>query len=95
MVILEAMAHARPVIATSVGSVCDVVEDRVTGLLVPPSSPDALANALEQMIVEKELRLKLGVAGRQLIAEQFTIARLNGQLEELFGRICGRMSCAP
>ena len=95
MVILEAMAHARPVIATSVGSVCDVVEDRVTGLLVPPSSPDALANALEQMIVEKGLRLKLGVAGHQLFAERFTIARLNGQLEELFGRICGRMSCAP
>jgi glycosyltransferase involved in cell wall biosynthesis len=41
MVLLEAMAHARPVIATSVGSVCDAVEDEVTGLLVPPSSPDA------------------------------------------------------
>jgi glycosyltransferase involved in cell wall biosynthesis len=95
MVILEAMAHARPVIATSVGSVCDAVEDRVTGLLVPPSSPDALANALEQIIVEKELRVKLGVAGCQLVAERFTIARLNGQLEELFRRSCGRVSSAP
>jgi glycosyltransferase involved in cell wall biosynthesis len=88
MVLLEAMAHERPVIATSVGSVCDAVEDEVTGLLVPPSSPDALASALEKMMVEKELRLKLGVAGRQLVAERFTITRLNGQLEELFGRLC-------
>ena len=39
-------------------------------------------------MVEKELRLKLGVAGRQLVAERFTITRLNGQLEELFGRLC-------
>ena len=77
------------------GSVCDAVEDRVTGLLVPPSSPDALANALEQIIVEKELRVKLGVAGCQLVAERFTIARLNGQLEELFRRSCGRVSSAP
>jgi glycosyltransferase involved in cell wall biosynthesis len=88
MVLLEAMAHARPVIATSVGSVCDAVEDEVAGLLVPPSSPDALAGALEKIMVEKELRLKLGNAGRQLVAERFTITRLNGQLEGLFGRLC-------
>jgi glycosyltransferase involved in cell wall biosynthesis len=95
MVILEAMAHARPVVATSVGSVCDVVEDGVTGLLVPPSNPDALANALEKIMIETELRQKLGVAGRQRIAERFTVTRLNGQLEELFGRICRRMSSVP
>lgn len=88
MVILEAMAHGRPVIATPVGSVCDAVEDEVTGLLVAPSDPDALAHALERIIVDKELRSKLGTAGRDLIVERFTISRLNNQLEELFGEIC-------
>jgi glycosyltransferase involved in cell wall biosynthesis len=89
MIILEAMAHARPVIATPVGSVCDAVEDEVTGLLVPPSSPDALAQALKRIIVDHDLRLELGATARRVIDERFTISRLNSQLEELFGQVLG------
>jgi glycosyltransferase involved in cell wall biosynthesis len=93
MIILEAMAHARPVVATPVGSVCDAAEDEVTGLLVPPSNPDALAQALKRIIVDRDLRLELGAAARRAIDERFTISRLNSQLEELFGQVldkCGK-----
>jgi glycosyltransferase involved in cell wall biosynthesis len=84
MIILEAMAHARPVIATPVGSVCDAVHDGVTGLIVPPSSPKALAQALGRLIADPDYRRQLGSAARQLSLEQFTISRLTEQLERVF-----------
>jgi glycosyltransferase involved in cell wall biosynthesis len=87
VVILEAMAHARPVIATPVGSISDAVEDGVTGLLVPPSNPDALAQTLERIIADKELRSKLGTAARQIFDARFTISRLSSQLGEIFDEV--------
>lgn len=89
MVIIEAMAHARPVIATSVGSVCDAVQDGVTGFVVPPSTPEALAAALERMILDSELRLKFGAAAQEIFDERFTVSRLNRQLEKIFGQLQG------
>jgi glycosyltransferase involved in cell wall biosynthesis len=89
VVILEAMAHGRPVIVTPVGSVCDVVENEVTGLIIPRSCPAALSHALARLIANRDLRSKLGLAGRQVILERFTISRLNDQLEKMFGQLMG------
>jgi glycosyltransferase involved in cell wall biosynthesis len=61
----EAMAHGRPVIASSVGGLVDAVEDGVTGLLVHPRHPEALRAALERLLEDAELRGRLGRAARE------------------------------
>jgi glycosyltransferase involved in cell wall biosynthesis len=64
MVAREAMAHGRPVVATAVGGLPDVVEDGVTGLLVPPGDVRALREALERLLGDPGLRSRVGTAAR-------------------------------
>ena len=61
----EAMAWARPVVATAVGGLVDAVEDDVTGLLVPPGDTAALRAAVERLLGDAELRARLGAAARE------------------------------
>jgi glycosyltransferase involved in cell wall biosynthesis len=61
----EAMAWGRPVVASSVGGLTDAVEDGVTGLLVPPGDVPALRAAVERLLGDRELRERLGAAGRE------------------------------
>jgi glycosyltransferase involved in cell wall biosynthesis len=68
----EAMAHARPVVATSVGGLVDAVEDGVTGLLVPPGDPSALRGAIQSLLGDAELRLRLGNHAREHAREHFS-----------------------
>ena len=65
MVAREAMAWGRPVVASGVGGLVDVVEDGVTGLLVPPGDVPALRTALKRLLVDAELRSRLGEAARE------------------------------
>ncbi len=69
---LEAMAHARPVVATDVGGLRDLVVDGETGLVVPPRDPAALRAALERLLGDEELRRRLGKAGRERARERFS-----------------------
>jgi glycosyltransferase involved in cell wall biosynthesis len=62
--LLEYMERALPVVATAVGGNIEAVVDRGTGLLVPPKQPRDLAEALEKLIIDKELCHRLGAAGR-------------------------------
>ena len=64
MACAEAMAHGRPVVASAVGGLLDLVEDGVTGLLVPPGDVAALRSALERLLADPELRARLGAAAR-------------------------------
>src|SRR5205085_7244813 len=61
---LEAMAAARPVVASRVGGLGEAVVHGETGLLVPPADPGALAAALARLIGDPALRVRLGAAGR-------------------------------
>ncbi|MFL5950866.1 MAG: glycosyltransferase family 4 protein [Gaiellaceae bacterium] len=69
---LEAMAHGRPVVASAVGGLKDLVVDGETGLLVPPRDAAALRTALDRLLGDPELRLKLGAAGRERARERFS-----------------------
>ena len=69
---LEAMAHARPVVATAVGGLRDLVVHEETGLVVPPGDPDALRTALLDLLGDLELRRRLGAAGRRRAQERFS-----------------------
>jgi glycosyltransferase involved in cell wall biosynthesis len=69
LVCAEAMAHARPVVATAVGGLAELVADGETGLLVPPGDAKALRAAIDTLLADKELRRRFGEAGRERVRE--------------------------
>ena len=77
---LEAMAHGKPVVATGVGGLRDLVVHGETGLVVPPRDPQALREALRRLLADPELRLRLGKAGRLRAQESFSWESVTGSL---------------
>jgi glycosyltransferase involved in cell wall biosynthesis len=86
LVVLEALAMARPVVATAVGGVPTVIIDGVTGVLVPPGSPGELAAAISDMI-ERDDRADLAAAGARLVEERFGAPAMVRAYEEMYERI--------
>jgi glycosyltransferase involved in cell wall biosynthesis len=82
--LIEAMAAGRPVVATRVGGVPDLVADEITGLLVPPRSPDALAAAFTRLAGSRSLRENLGAEARAQVAGRYTSKRLVNEVESLY-----------
>jgi len=82
--LLEAMAAGLPVVATGVGGTPEVVVDGVTGLLVPPRDPDALAQAITRLLQDPDLRRKMGRAGRERVERCFSVERMVQQTEALY-----------
>jgi glycosyltransferase involved in cell wall biosynthesis len=68
----EAMAYARPVVASAVGGLPDAVEDGVTGLRVPPRDPPALRAAIETLLGDAALRRRMGATARTVAGERFS-----------------------
>ncbi len=68
----EAMAYGRPVVASAVGGLLDAVEDGVTGIRVPPRDPAALRAAIDLLLRDRELRARLGAAGREAARTRFS-----------------------
>jgi glycosyltransferase involved in cell wall biosynthesis len=81
--LLEAMACGRAVIATDVGGNRDLVEPGITGLLVPPKNPNALADAMVQLAEHPVMRAEYGRAGRQK-AERYTLVGMIDALRNLY-----------
>ena len=84
VVCLEAMAHGRPVVASAVGGLRDLVVDGETGFLVPPRDRDALRAALERLLADRELRARLGAAARDRAATRFSWDRVSGLTLEAY-----------
>jgi len=81
---IEAMAAAKPVVATRVGGVADVVDDERTGLLVPPQTPQALAGAIVRLVGAPEERARMGAAGRQAVVARYSPERLVDDIDRLY-----------
>ncbi|OGQ81769.1 MAG: hypothetical protein A3F90_13515 [Deltaproteobacteria bacterium RIFCSPLOWO2_12_FULL_60_19] len=81
---LEAMAAGKPVIATEVGGLSELVEDRRTGLVVPPGDAHALARAIGELVSQDDLMRELGENGRRRVAERFTMERMARQNEAYY-----------
>jgi glycosyltransferase involved in cell wall biosynthesis len=79
--IMESMALAVPVVATRVGGVDELVDDGVHGKLVPYGDVDAMAGAIAWMLEHPEARRRMGVAGRERIASDFSVERMVTQTE--------------
>jgi glycosyltransferase involved in cell wall biosynthesis len=88
-VLLEAMAYARPVIATPIAGVRDLVRDGENGLLIPPGDPDALVVALRRLQGDPQLAARLGAAGRDT-AEGFGWDSARARLELVLERWASR-----
>ncbi|MCD6571383.1 MAG: glycosyltransferase family 4 protein [Deltaproteobacteria bacterium] len=82
-VVLEAMAVAKPVVATNVGGVPEMVVDKETGLLVPPKDYKAMANAILKLLMDKEYSRRLGKAGFERFNEVFTINKFIGGIKKI------------
>jgi glycosyltransferase involved in cell wall biosynthesis len=72
-VLLEAMAWRLPVVGSDVGGIPEAVAHEVTGLIVPPSDPGALAKAIKRLLADGSLASTLGDNGRRLVIERFNI----------------------
>jgi glycosyltransferase involved in cell wall biosynthesis len=89
LVFIEAMAAGLPVVGTNVNAVPEIVEDGVTGLLVPPGDPRALAQALGRLVDAPDTRRQMGAAGRARAAELFDMATNVDRLGDCFRTVAG------
>ena len=72
--------HSIPVVSTRISGIPELVEDGVTGLLVPPADPAALADALERLAHDPELGRRMGRAGRAKVLREFDLTDNTTQL---------------
>ncbi|HQQ78868.1 MAG TPA: glycosyltransferase family 4 protein [Thermoanaerobaculia bacterium] len=84
---LESLVLARPTVATRVGGMPESVKHGLSGLLVPPSDPRALAAAIERLLENPAEAEAMGRAGRTLVLERFTLSRTLDELSRLFVRL--------
>ncbi|MGH2524569.1 MAG: glycosyltransferase, partial [Anaerolineales bacterium] len=88
MVLVEAMASGLPCVTTEVGSgTSHVVQHEVTGLVVPPRSPQALAQALNRLAADPVLRARMGAAGRERALQHFTVEAMIERVEAVYREV--------
>ncbi len=85
-VVLESMAAGRPLVAAASGGIVDLVEDGVTGILVSPGDPEALAGALRSVLAEPDAAAAMGRRALNHV-RQFTASRVVGRIESLYERL--------
>jgi glycosyltransferase involved in cell wall biosynthesis len=89
---LEAMAHGRPVVASGVGGLLDLVVSGETGVIVEPGNVPALRSALERLLADPELRRSMGEAGRRRAAEHFSWDSVTRKTLDVYARYAGKKS---
>src|SRR5262249_32974414 len=94
-VVLEAFAAGVPVVATAVGGTPEVVEDGVSGHLVPPGDPDALAGRVRDVLASEERRREMGRRGRECVLQHFTFAAQARAYERLFTGLVSGQEAGP
>ncbi|MCK4356192.1 glycosyltransferase [Candidatus Bipolaricaulota bacterium] len=92
LTIIEAMMAGLPVVASHVGGVAELVEDGVTGFLVPSEAPAALAEALRKLLEDSELRKRMGKAGREKALQDFTLDRMLAETKKEYDEVLGGVS---
>ena len=93
--ILEAMASALPVVATEVGGNAELVQSGWNGMLVPPRSPELLADALSDYCRSPELGRRHGARGRRLVLAEHSLAAMAGAYLAVYDRLTGAQSPSP
>jgi glycosyltransferase involved in cell wall biosynthesis len=87
IVVLEGMVTGKPVVASAVGGIPEMVEDGRNGLLVPPDDPAALAQAIHRVLTDSALATALGEAGQATVRGRFTRDRMGAEYASLFAEL--------
>lgn len=87
MVVLEAWAHSIAVITTPVGGLPDVIEESINCLTFPFGDADKLANQLERLICDEQLRIKLSTCGYKYVQEHFSLNIVSKHLERIYSNL--------
>lgn len=95
IVLLEAMALSKPVVATDCGGPVDIVEEGVTGYRVPPGDPAKLSVRVLELLSQRELRERMGIAGRARLENRFAISGQVRQIENLYREMLDGGLAAP
>ena len=88
--LLDAMACARPIVATRAGGIPEIVEDGISALLVPPRDHRAMAAAIVRLLKDAPLRRRLGDAGSARVRERFTVDRMVAATAAVYACAAGR-----
>ena len=83
-VLLEAMVLGKPVVASRVGGIPEVVIEGVNGFLVSPDDPQALARQIVKLLKDEDLRRRMGQAGKRMIDERFSAKRMVGDIVNVY-----------
>ena len=92
--LLDAMACAKPIVASRVGGIPEVVVDGKTGILVPPKDPDRLAQAIVRMMQDRALAASMAEAGYARVTERFTVERMVEETLAVYERLDGSARAA-
>jgi glycosyltransferase involved in cell wall biosynthesis len=92
--VLEAMALSRPVVASNVGGIPEMIEEGVSGLLVPPGDCDSLAGAIVRLLSDHPLADMLAKRGHDLVHERFCIELMTGSIEALYDEMAVKLRAA-
>lgn len=83
MVLIEAMAMGKPVIATTMGGIPEIVDDKVNGILVPPQDPDAISQAIARYIEDGAFSRKVALEGRTMVEQKFSDQAMGDNFKNL------------
>jgi glycosyltransferase involved in cell wall biosynthesis len=86
-VTVEAMTQGRAVIATNHGGSCELIQEGVTGMLVPPSDPKALVTAIERLLKDRTLGEKMGQAAAKYARENFSMPRYQDRMRNVIDHL--------
>ena len=95
LVLLEAMAHGVPCVATNVQSIPEILDEGRAGLLVSPGELEALAEAMIRLLTDDDLAREIGAAGRRRVERQFTWDRVAERMAPVLSRATGGSPSAP
>jgi glycosyltransferase involved in cell wall biosynthesis len=85
--IIEAMACGKPVIATNAGGPAEIIRDKVDGILVPPSNPEAIAQQISRLIEDKNERRRLGERARETAVNRFSWNKIAEKYHQLYSQL--------
>jgi len=94
-VLLEAMAMEKPVVASNVGGIPDIVDDGINGFLVTPGNVEELTVAIEKLLQNKDLAVQMGKAGREHLGREFSADFMVQSIEKVYRELLGekRIEC--
>jgi glycosyltransferase involved in cell wall biosynthesis len=93
MALLEAQAAQIPVVATRVGAIPDVVEDRVTGILIPPKDPQAIAEAIIMILSDKQLASEIAQKGFERVRDNFSSKKMGSKYHSIYKELIEGKGC--